>query len=499
MALTNADYRDLQGLLRYGYGRLTESCFLLLRIDDSVAAGHWLETAPVTTAEEQNPPPIRALQVALTYEGLRKLGISDDVLKGFSAEFISGMSGDENRSRRLGDEGASAPKDWQWGGPGSVPDMVAIIYAQRGLLAEWKITIEDGLTQCGFKLLRCLPATNMGGVEPFGFVDGVSQPRLDWEGQRNVSGDKLSYENVSMLGEFVLGYPNEYGKYTGRPTILAQEPGDLPMADDLPGYKDIGRNGTYLVIRQIEQDVRGFWRFIDEQVKQDASKRQDLAEKMVGRQMSGDPLLPTTAQSITGVGPETRDLQQNQFTFDGDANGIRCPFGAHVRRANPRNADYPAGTHGLVARLVRLLGFGRKAMREDMLASTRFHRLLRRGREYGTKLSPDQRFQPAPPDEQPSGLQFVCLNANIGRQFEFVQSAWLMNGKFDGLSEESDPLLGNREVVAGCPLDGFSLPVVDGVRQQIRDIPCFTTVRGGAYFFLPGVRALRFLARAARV
>jgi len=102
MALTNADYRDMQGLLRYGYGRLTESCFLLLRIDDSVAAGHWLETAPVTTAEEQNPPPTRALQVALTHEGLRRLGVSDEVLKGFSAEFLSGMSGDENRSRRLG-------------------------------------------------------------------------------------------------------------------------------------------------------------------------------------------------------------------------------------------------------------------------------------------------------------------------------------------------------------------------------------------------------------
>jgi deferrochelatase/peroxidase EfeB len=309
----------------------------------------------------------------------------------------------------------------------------------------------------------------------------------------------LSYENVSMLGEFVLGYPNEYGKYTERPMILAQEPGDLPMADDMPGYKDIGRNGTYLVVRQIEQDIRSFWRFIDEQVKQDASKRQDLAEKMVGRQMSGDPLLPTITQSITGVGPETRDIQQNQFTFDGDADGIRCPFGAHVRRANPRNADYPTGTHGLVARLTRLLGFGRRSMREDMLASTRFHRLLRRGREYGIKLSPDQRFQLPLPGEPPSGLQFACLNANIGRQFEFVQSAWLMNGKFDGLSEESDPLLGNREFVVGYPVDGFSLPVADGVRQQIRDIPRFTTVRGGAYFFLPGVRALRFLARAARV
>jgi deferrochelatase/peroxidase EfeB len=95
-------------------------------------------------------------------------------------------------------------------------------------------------------------------------------------------------------------------------------------------------------------------------------------------------------------------------------------------------------------------------------------------------------------------LQFVCLNANISRQFEFVQSAWLMSGKFDGLNEEGDPLLGNREAVTGCPVDRFSLPVAGGVRQQIQELPRFTTIRGGAYFFLPGVRALRYLARIAK-
>jgi deferrochelatase/peroxidase EfeB len=274
---------------------------------------------------------------------------------------------------------------------------------------------------------------------------------------------------------------------------------DLPPAEDLPGVKDLGRNGTYLVMRELEQDVRGFWQLIDEQVDKDVSKRQGLAEKMVGRQMSGDSLVPTTSQKISGVGPDPNDIQRNQFTFDGDADGTRCPLGAHARRANPRNADYPSGTNGLVSRFIRLLGFGKKSMGEDIVASTRFHRLIRRGREYGAKLSPDQRFQPRLPDEAPSGLHFVCLNANIGRQFEFVQSAWLMSSKFDGLNEESDPLLGNREAVSGCPVDRFSIPVEGGVRQQIRGVPRFIAVRGGAYFFLPGVRALRYIARAAKV
>jgi deferrochelatase/peroxidase EfeB len=498
MAFSNADYRDMQGLLRFGHARLTEACFLLLRIEDAAAAGHWLESAPVTTAEVQHPLPTRALQIALTCEGLRKLGLPDDLLNAFSAEFLSGMSGDENRSRRLGDVGANAPAYWQWGGAEDVPDAVALLYALPGLLGEWKGSIESGLMCSGFKLLQCLPTTDMGGVEPFGFVDGVSQPSVDWEGRRNVAGDQLTYENVSMLGEFVLGYPNEYGKYTTRPTIPGRETGGLPAAEDLDGQSDLGRNGTYLVIRQIEQDVRSFWQFVDKQVNEDASKRQVLAEKMVGRQMSGDSLIPATEQSIAGVGPDAQDIQRNQFTFDNDADGIRCPFGAHVRRANPRNADYPAGTHDLVERLVRLLGFGRKSIHDDMVASTRFHRLIRRGREYGKKLSPEQRLEPKPPDEEPSGLQFVCLNANISRQFEFIQSAWLMSGKFDGLDEESDPLLGNREAVVGCPVNKFSLPVAGSVRQQLQELPRFATVRGGAYFFLPGVRALRYLARIAK-
>jgi len=109
MPFTDADYRDMQGLLRFGYVHLTEACFLLLRIEDAAAAGHWLESAPVATAEEQKPSPKTALQIALTCEGLRKLGLPEDLLSGFSAEFLSGMSGDENRSRRLGDVGENAP------------------------------------------------------------------------------------------------------------------------------------------------------------------------------------------------------------------------------------------------------------------------------------------------------------------------------------------------------------------------------------------------------
>ena len=65
-------------------------------------------------------------------------------------------------------------------------------------------------------------------------------------------------------GEFILGYPNECG-LTGRPLLPASEdPGRLLLPDPTgSGMVDFGRNGTYLVFRQLEQDVEGFWQFVD--------------------------------------------------------------------------------------------------------------------------------------------------------------------------------------------------------------------------------------------
>src|SRR5204863_2745178 len=149
----------------------------------------------------------------------------------------------------------------------------------------------------------------------------------------------------------------------------------------------------------------------------------------------------------------------NQFTYNSDVDGTHCPYGAHIRRANPRNADIPGAPRGLLSTLIRILGFGSKNIRDDLVASTRFHRMLRRGREYGAKLTPEDAFQPAPSNDPERGLQFIAINSHIQRQFEFVQNAWLMGTKFDGLTEESDPLIGNRSPVEGCPFtSSFSIP-----------------------------------------
>jgi deferrochelatase/peroxidase EfeB len=190
------------------------------------------------------------------------------------------------------------------------------------------------------------------------------------------------------VGEFLLGYPNEYGQYTDRPLV---DPGDDPHntllpAEDQPARKDLGRNGAYLVLRQLQQDVPGFWQFLDKQAHANPTERQKLAESLVGRTIEGKPLVPLTDHPMSGVGPRAEDIQLNQFTYALDNAGTRCPFGAHIRRTNPRNADLPEGTQGCISRLVRILGFGRQRIRDDMIASSRFHRLLRRGRKYGTTL-----------------------------------------------------------------------------------------------------------------
>ena len=482
----SVEFDDIQGLVQFGYGPLKEACFLLLRVKDPVAARAWLAQAPVTNAVKRDRAPETALQVALTIEGLRALEVAPDLCEGFSAEFVAGMASDAARARRLGDIGASDPKYWRWGAGERVPHVAVLLYAKSGQLADWERQIE---AQCaaGFVRIERLSTSDKQGVEPFGFVDGISQPEVDWDRKRPVRDqDQLEYTNLSCLGEFLLGYPNEYGLYTPRPLVAPErDPGSLlPRAEDAPHQADLGRNGSYLVIRQLRQDVEGFRRELDRQAGGDADLRERLAEKIVGRRKNGDP--------IAAPG------EVNNFTYLADARGLRCPMGAHIRRANPRNADLPPGPPGILSRLWRMLGFNAAVLEQDLVASTRFHRLLRRGRKYGPDAAPTASAtgSSSSPD---TGLHFICLAANIKRQFEFVQSAWMMGSKFAGLTGESDPLLGHRlPDRGGFSTDGFSIPQADGPDHRLCGLPQFVTVVGGAYFFLPGIRALRYLATARR-
>ncbi len=488
------DLDDIQGLVRFGYKHHTEASFLLLRVRDRDAARRWLASVPVSTAVTTDPLPEFAIQIALTAEGLRALGVDEGVVAAFAAEFVVGMGNDANRARRLGDVGANDPSRWQWGAGTRVPHVAVLLYAMPGRLAVLQQAIES---QCeaGFERMACLATSDLDGVEPFGFTDGLSQPLLDWERRREARDvERTEYSNLCCLGEVVLGYPNEYGGYTDRPLLeRGAAAALLPRAEDAPERADLGRNGTYLVLRQLRQDVHGFWQFVDRQAGGDAERRERLASAMVGRRRDGTPLIVPAIEQIEGGG-DAKDL--NAFTYRSDRDGLSCPLGAHIRRSNPRNADLPPGPGGLLSWAKRTLGFDADALAHDLVASTRFHRLLRRGREYGPGVPIAQALAGTSGGNDP-GLHFICLGANIARQFEFVQNAWAMGVHFDGVASESDPLLGTRvPAIDGARTDGFSLPRADGPDERIAGLPQFVTVVGGAYFFLPGVRALRWLAGA---
>jgi len=146
-----------------------------------------------------------------------------------------------------------------------------------------------------------------------------------------------------------------------------------------------------------------------------------------------------------------------------------------------------------------MLGFGPRGYQDDLVSSVRFHRIVRRGREYGEGITPEEALAPSPPGEEPRGIHFICLNANISRQFEFLQNAWMAGTKFSGLTGESDPLTGTREAIPGCPVtSGFTLPTGHGLPKRIESLPRFVTVRGGAYFFMPGLRALKYIATVGK-
>jgi Dyp-type peroxidase family len=201
--------------------------------------------------------------------------------------------------------------------------------------------------------------------------------------------------------------------------------GFLPSA---PAPRALSDNGSYLVYRKLSQDVEGFRRLLAEAGYPGGDEL--LAAKLVGRRRDGTPL----ARSDT-------------FDFSDDPDGFACPIGSHIRRSNPR-AGMPFG-----AKLVQR------------------HRILRRGISYD--------------DGGDRGLLFMCLQASIARQFEFVQSQWLADGNAFRLGGDEDPLLGRggKMTIQGRP------PFFLG------PLPRLVTVRGGEYLFVPGVEGLRHLAR----
>jgi Dyp-type peroxidase family len=454
------DKPDVQGIVVSAYPNLGSAALLMVKFSGTGPNPRaWFRdiVLRITNSTGDASP---SMNLAISAAGLKNIG-AEDTLKTFSRPFQEGMTFG-NRPRFLGDVEGQAPATWEWSDCESSPNCV---HAQLMLYAKNQIVLADllkaekaKLDQFGLGivteiLLQVNSDADGKGHEHFGFVDGISQPRLV-DGKVPVA--KRALHEIAA-GEVVFGQDNTYGVPAPGPIVAPSTAAKRHLKPaQLKGFFDLGRNGSYIVIRQLKQDVSAFWNnmraaatgLVDAAGK--PASDEWLAAKAIGRTLSGDLLLP---KGVTA--------DNSAAFFDPDRMGLGCPATSHVRRANPRDGAAPE--KGDIA---------------DIIQATNRHRILRRGRIYGDPVK--DRY--ANNDEN-RGLVFICLNSEIERQFEFVQHTWLLNPMFGGKFQESDPLVGPK-----CP---FSIPS-HPVRQQ-PTLETFITARGGGYFFLPSLSAIRYL------
>src|SRR5436190_12309291 len=414
--------------------------YLLLRIHDR-AAGRELVRRVHDLADSGPPSPDPAgdawITAAFTYNGLKALGVPQASLDSFAPEFREGMAA---RAALLGDVGESSPEHWEKPlGTSEVHVALAALSPDEARLKP----VVDGAIRAQKEL---------GGVEviwrqdcyqlptgrtSFGFKDGIAQPAVEGSGREPTN----PKEKPLKAGEIILGYPDETG--------------ELPP---MPTPDVLGRNGTYVVFRKLHTRVAAYRTYLRAKAA-DRAEEAFLGAKMVGRWQSGAPLAlsPDSDDPEVGADPE----RNNAFLYADDPRGLKCPLGAHARRANPRDAfDHDGGV------------------------DVRLHRMIRRGTSYGPML-PEGVLED---DGEDRGIVFVFAGAHIKRQFEFVKTQWLNDGIFIGAPDERDPLVG--------PHDGsgsFTIPERP-IRRRLAHLPPFVVTRGGEYCFAPSLRAMRWLS-----
>jgi Dyp-type peroxidase family len=435
----------IQGLIISGYGHLNYAAYVFLSIGDIDKARNWLSgMAPkITTADwsgtdgQKKKPPC-AINIAFTGSGIRKFNMK--LNSDFSQEFNEGIS-EPHRSRRLGDDGGSAPDLWEI----KEKDVDVLLIIQGSTDDDLQETYND-LKSIYTKFDIKETAPIQFGKQPenkkehFGFADGISQPFIE-----NSPANTKEKQLCVKAGEFILGYK-----------ILP------PLFED-DSLRDFGKNGSYFVFRKLYQDVAGFNAYLDANTNNE-EHRTMVAAKFVGRWPNGTPLVLSDK-----IEQHTDD--RNDFGFvPGDIEGMKCPIGAHIRRSNPRDS------------------FGDDPVQS--IVSVNRHRLLRRGIQYGKPLLTKT------DDGVDRGILFFCVNADIKRQFEFVQQTWINNQKFADLYSDRDPICGNNK----DPLNdneameyNMTIPS-ETVRERLKGIPRFVKVKGGAYFFMPSIPALNYLA-----
>ncbi|HKT80735.1 MAG TPA: hypothetical protein VJP86_10985 [Vicinamibacterales bacterium] len=384
------------------------------------------------------PHDSRWVTVGFTFNGLRALGVDQASLTTFPEEFRQGMAA---RASMLGDTGANHPQHWL-GGLAS-PDLHAIVILFARDVAERERCVHEHqqyTTQ--FPSVEALSTLDLEATPPleyahdhFGYRDRMSQPEIEGMGVEPTPGSGAALKP----GEFFLGYPDESG-----------DPGPLPQPEAL------SRNGSFVAYRRMEEHVGAFRDFLRANAAT-TEEQELLAAKLMGRWRSGAPLVlaPTKDDPRLGADPQ----RNNNFDYGKmDPHGYAVPLGSHIRRMNPR----------------------------DTAANMNRRRIIRRGGTYGPPLP-----EGAPDDGVERGIAAFVGCASLIRQFEFAQNVWVNDPRFHELGNERDPFIGAHD-------GSYDMTIPKRpIKKKITGLPSFTTVRGGAYFFLPGIRGLRFLAGGA--
>ena len=505
---------EVQSLVFRGLRALPFSTFAAIRLPENAEARrNWLRglvpqdgpslDGPDPTAVTFGDHPFEgsaekresATFVAFAASGLQTLGLKGadqpDGLGTFPSIFNLGMA---SRERVLGDVAQSAPSGWRWSDAGDDKGAHVAILIFATDAARCQELLEAHLRALGGDVrvlyrLDTQPSAKGLDFEPFGFRDGISQPVI--RGTQRFAKGALP-RDIMEPGEFILGYKNNQGYFPPTPTVAARTDrrerlSATPITSDSrytafqttrPESRDFGRNGVFLAARQFEQYVDAFQRFTEAKAEELKSRPRIaeivgsqisdewVAAKMMGRWRDGTPLLDRSSEIKTAKS----DLQvKSRFASDvdldfgaDDPQGLRCPFGAHIRRANPRGALDPADP--------------------SQIEITNRHRIMRRGRAY--------QIRRAEGGEPENGLLFLGLCVDIERQFEFVQQSWISSPSFAGLTREPDPIVAVKNEGAE---NVFSIPTSAGP-ITLKGLKNFVDVRGGGYFFMPSRSALLYLA-----
>ena len=438
------DLADIQGLILRGYA-MPHARHIVLTIHNPLPASRFLRaladgSSPlrVTSAEPRTDGqrPDRALNVGLTYAGLRALQLLPEAnLEAAFRSFTAFREGAVARAASLGDVGASAPERWaaSLGRADAVHCVVSLHARSRESRDECARALRQSIAQgSGMAELSFVDGDALpDGKVHFGYRDGISQPTI--EGGPPRPADR---QDTVPSHHFVLQDDEDAAYYLPQPT-------------------ELGRNGSFAAFRMLEQDVAGFERLLADL----GGDPEWWAAKLCGRWRDGTPLVLAPEKPR----PELTPTELNDFDYRDDPRGLLCPAGAHIRRTNPRD--------------VRVLG-----------GNVTAHRVVRRGMPYGPAFDPTR-----PDDGIERGLLGMFIGASLEQQFEFLMQSWINEGGFTGdrafTHAAKDPICGDQS----APADPFVVPGRDGTSRQVTALSSFVTTRGAAYLFLPSLTALRFM------